>query len=528
MANDIAVTDGRPSPVVEIASGELRGVCAAGVCAFKGIPYGASSAGRNRFMAPQPPAPWVGVWDAFAYAGHALQSPNRPKRRPELETILGPADATPEGEDCLTLNLWTPGLGDGGKRPVMVWLHGGGFAYGSSNRVVTDGANLARRGDVVVVSVNHRLNIFGFLHLADIGGLDWAHSGNAGVLDLVAALRWVRDNIERFGGDPGNVTIFGESGGGGKVSVLLAMPAARGLFHRAIIQSGAAIRVSTRERANALAEAVLNEVGLGRGECERLQTLPAERLLAAIAPASRAVGRTRWPLLDRYDFGPVVDGNDLPQQPGEPGAPEIADDIPLMIGGTREESAFFLADDDGVWNGRLGEEALRQRIEAVAGAETDNLLAAYRAAMPQASPGDRLIAALTGSNFWIRSVLFAERYAARPRAPVYMYSLDWQSPAHGGRLKAHHAMDLPFVFDNADVPDTTAGAPGARELAARVSATWIAFARNGTPDNSGIPPWPRYEGQDRATMILDSICRVERDPNRELRLLWSRVASGRA
>ncbi len=327
-----------------------------------------------------------------------------------------------------------------------------------------------------------------------------------------------------FSAYPGKITIFNELDGGGKVSVLLAMPAARGLFHGAIIQSGAAIRMSTRERANALAEAVLKEVGLSRGECERLHTLPAERLLAAIAPASRAVGSTHWPLLDRYDFGPVVDGSDLPQHPGEPGAPEIADDVPLMIGGTREESAFFLADDDAAWNGTLSEEALGQRIAAVAAAETDNLLAAYRAAMPQAGPGDRLIAALTGSNFWIRSVLLAERYAARRRAPVYMYSLDWQSPAHGGRLKAHHAMDLPFVFDNADVPDTTASAPGARELAARISETWIAFARNGTPDNSGILPWPRYTSQDRATMIFDTACRVVSNPDREMRLLWSRVA----
>jgi len=526
VANDIAGTDVRLSPVVEIASGRLRGMQVAGVYAFKGVPYSASSAGRNRFMPPQPPQPWSGVRDALAYAGHALQSPNRPKRRPELETILGPADTTPEGEDCLTLNLWTPpGLGDGAKRPVMVWLHGGAFAYGSGNRAVTDGANLARRGDVVVVSVNHRLNIFGFLHLADIAGPAWACSGNAGVLDLVAALQWVRDNIEHFGGDPGNVTIFGESGGGGKVSVLLAMPAARGLFHRAIIQSGAAIRVSTRERANALAEAVLKEVGLGRGECERLQTLPAERLLAAMAPASRAVGRTRWPLLDRYDFGPVVDRSDLPQHPCEPGAPSIADAVPLMIGGTREESAFFLADDDVVWNGTLTEAALRQRVGAVADAETGDLLAAYRATMPQASPGDQLIAALTGSNFWIRSVLLAERYAERGRAPVYMYSLDWRSPAHDGRLKAHHAMDLPFVFDNADVPDTTAGAPGAHQLAARISATWIAFARNGSPDNSAVPSWPPYASRDRATMVLDTECRVAHDPDREMRLLWSRVAT---
>jgi para-nitrobenzyl esterase len=402
------------------------------------------------------------------------------------------------------------------------------FAYGSGNRAVTDGANLARRGDVVVVSVNHRLNILGFLHLGDIAGPAWTHSGNAGVLDLIAALRWVHENIDRFGGDPGNVTIFGESGGGGKVSVLLAMPAAHGLFHRAIIQSGAAIRVSTRERANALAEAVLKEVGIGRADFERLQTLPVDRLLAAIAPASHAVGRTRWPLLDRYDFGPVVDGSDLPQHPGEPSAPEIAEDIPLMIGGTKEESTFFLADDDAVWNGALNEEAVRQRISAVAGAETDDLLAAYRAAMPQAGPADLLIAALTGSNFWIRSVLLAERYATRRRAPVYMYSLDWQSPAHGGRLRAHHAMDLPFVFDNVDVPDTTAGASGAHELAARISATWTAFARNGIPDNSAIPRWPPYTMQERVTMILDTACRLAHDPNREMRLLWGRVVASRS
>lgn len=525
MANDIASADADLAPIVEIAAGKLRGALSAGIHSFKGIPYGASTAGRGRFMPPEPPQPGSGVRDALAYAGRAWQLPNRPKRRPELETLLGPADTTPEGEDCLTLNVWTAGLDDGGKRPVMVWLHGGAFGYGSGNRAVTDGANLARRGDVVVVSVNHRLNIFGFLHLADIGGSTWSHSANAGMLDIVAALRWVRDNIRAFGGDPGNVTIFGESGGGGKVSVLLAMPAARGLFHRAIIQSGAAIRVSTRERANGLAEAVLKGLGVGRNECERLQTLPAERLLAAIAQASRAVGRSRWPLLDRYDFGPLVDGSHLPRHPTDPDAPALADDIPLMVGGTREESAFFLADDDAVWNGSLTEAELSRRVAAVAGDKTDELLAAYRRAMPQASPADRLIAALTGSNFWIRTVLLGERYAARRRAPVYTYSLDWQSPVHNGRVKAHHAMDLAFVFDNVDVADTTAGAPGAKELAARISATWIAFARNGIPDNPAIPSWPTYTTVDRATMILDTDCRVARDPDREVRLLWSRVVA---
>jgi para-nitrobenzyl esterase len=522
MPNDV---NAALSPIVETTSGKLRGGASGGIVAFKGVPYGASTAGANRFMPPRPPEPWAGVRDALEYRGHAPQLPGRPERRPELQTILGPADATPEGEDCLTLNVWTPGLGDGARRPVMVWLHGGAFAYGSGNRAVTEGANLARRGDVVVVSVNHRLNIFGFLHLADIGDERFAHSGNAGVLDLVAALEWVRDNIAAFGGDPGNVTIFGESGGGGKVSVLLAMPAARGLFHRAMIQSGATIRVSTRERANALAEAVLKELRIARGESERLQQVPGDRLAAAIAPASRAVGKTRWPLLDRYDFGPVADGADLPQQPFDPEAPTVTEDIPLLIGGTREESGFFLADDDEVWEKRLSEGSLRARIAAVAGDDADRVLDAYRTLYPNAGREGLLIAALTGSNFWVRTVLIAERKAARRTAPVYMYSLDWQSPACGGRLKAHHAMDLPFVFDTTDVPDTTKGAPGARELAAVMSATWVAFARNGNPENPAIPRWPTYTPETRTTMVFDASCHVVADPDRDARLLWTRLVS---
>jgi len=525
MAEDAAL------PIVETATGKVRGAASNGICAFKGIPYGAPTDGANRFLPPRAPEKWGGVRDALGYHAQAPQLPGRPERRPELQTILGPADASSESEDCLTLNVWTPSLGGDGRRPVMVWLHGGAFAYGSGNRAVTEGTNLARRGDVVVVSVNHRLNIFGFLHLADIGGERYAHSGNAGVLDLVAALEWVRDNIERFGGDPANVTIFGESGGGGKVSVLLAMPAARGLFHRAVIQSGATIRVSTRERANALAEVVLKELGLGRTDCDRLQSVPADRLAGAIAPASRAIGRPPLPLLDRYDFGPVVDGTDLPSQPFDPAAPAIADGIPLLIGGTREESGFFLADDDEVWERRLTEEALRRRIAAVAGLEADRVLDVYRTLRPGASREDLLIAALTGANFWVRTVMLAERKAARQlenkrAAPVYMYSLDWRSPACGGRLQAHHAMDLPFVFDTADVPDTTKGAPGARELAAVVSATWAAFARTGGPENPALPHWPAYTQEERATMILDSECRLVADPDRDARLMWQRVATG--
>jgi para-nitrobenzyl esterase len=511
-------------PIVETAGGKLRGSTQAGIFAFKGIPYGASTGGSNRFQPPRPAEPWAGVRDALALGGRAPQWQGAPTRRPGMATLLGPVDTSPETEDCLSLHVWTPGL-DGAKRPVMVWLHGGAFHFGSANRAVTDGANLARRGDVVVVAANHRLNILGHFDLSGIGGERYGHSGNAGVLDLVAALEWVRGNIDRFGGDPGNVTIFGESGGGGKVSVLLAMSAARGLFHRAIIQSGASVRVSTRERAAALAEAVLQQLGVTRNSIDRLQTIPIEQLVAAITPAKRAVGRAELPLLDRYDFGPVVDGHDLPQQPCDAAPAAFSDDIPLLIGDTKDESTRFLADDDAVWNRTLTEAELRSRLAAIAGGAADRLVDLYRTRDPRGNPAELLIAALTHGQFWVRSALFAERKAAR-RAPVYLYSLAWETPAFEGRLKAPHALDLPFVFDNTEVAEATAGAAGARDLAATMSAAWIAFARAGNPATAGLPDWPAYTPEGRTVMVFDRECRTVTDPDRDARLLWGRIATG--
>ena len=513
---------GAGEPVVDTTSGKIRGVRVDGIDAFKGIPYGASTAGANRFMPPQKPAPWGGVREALDWAGHAPQA-FAGRRRPEVAHLSGVPDKVPVSEDCLTLNLWTGGL-DGGKRPVMVWFHGGAFSYGSANTPRTAGANLARRGDVVVVTVNHRLNIFGFLDLGELGGEKFAHSGNAGVLDLVATLEWVRDNVANFGGDPGNVTIFGQSGGGGKVSALLAMPAAKGLFQRAIVMSGAGIRMAEHERATKLADAVLGEVGLTANQLDILQTLPLERLLAAIAPAQKKVAPAGFRLLDRYGFGPVVEGHDLPHHPFDPAATDLSDDVPVMVGGTRDENALFLAPDDTVWNRTLGEDELKTRVAKVAPGNTDAVLALYRRMHPGMNPAELLIEITTDSNFWVRSVLLAERKAAKSKAPVYMYSFNWQTPVFDGKLMAPHALDVPFVFDTLDAVGITGHAPAAPAIAAAELATWAGFARAGTPDNKAIPHWPAYTAADRATMMIDTEWRVQTDPQHEARLLWTRIA----
>ena len=528
MAGDIEVLTERHaaatrSPVVETASGRIAGVTSGGVHVFKGIPYGASTAGAGRFMPPRKPESWTGVREAVAYAGRSPQAAAN-AQRPELATVWGPVDMLPVGEDCLTLHVWTPAL-DHSKRPVMVWLHGGAFSWGSANSPRYDGTNLALRRDVVVVAVNHRLNIFGHLDLSGLGDARFAQSGNAGVLDLVAALAWVREHAARFGGDPGNVTIFGQSGGGGKVCALLAMPGAKGLFHKAIVQSGASVRFAERERTTRLADAVLKHLGLGPGQLDALQALPLERLQEAVEPAQKTLPRPRCPLLDRYNFGPVIDGNVLPGHPFDPAAPALSDDVPIMVGGTRDESAIFLAPDDSVWNRTVTDDDLRTRIVAVAGDAADSLLACYGRRDPAAGPADRLITALSASNFGVRSGLLAERKALRARAPVWMYSFDWQTPAFGGRLKAPHSVDVPFVFDTLDVIGEPHRKPGAQALADRVSRTWATFARSGAPNNESIPAWPAYEAGRRAPILFDDDCRVVDDPDGEVRPLWSNVAT---
>ncbi len=510
---------------VETASGKVVGTIVEDVLVFKSVPYGASTAGPARFLPPQPPVPWRGARDCSLFSGRAPQAGLRPATRPELEDFSGAADPSPETEDCLTVNVWTPGCDPAAKRPVMVWFHGGAFAWGNANAPRLRGSRLAARNDVVVVTVNQRLNIFGHLDLAAFGGAPFGLSGNAGTLDMVAALEWVRDTIAGFGGDPGNVTIFGESGGGAKVSTLLAMPRAKGLFHRAIVQSGAAVRLRTKERALALTECVLRHLGSAAATPALLQSVPTADLLAAVAPAQKALGPAPMPLFDRYPFGPVVDGEVLPTQPFDPVASNVMPDIPLIIGDMKNETANYLAVIDRVWDRSLTETELRQRVEPIAGEDTGRVVELYGQLYPGVNPAERLIAVTTDSNFRIRSLVLAQRRAALRRGPVWMYSFQWETPVLEGKLKAPHAMDVPFTFNTLDLTNATDGRPDAQALADTMSSVWATFARHGRPDHASIPAWPVYEPENRATLVLDKVCRIENDPRGEERRLWQEITA---
>ncbi|MEP7314498.1 MAG: carboxylesterase/lipase family protein [Pseudomonadota bacterium] len=504
-----------PGVVVETGAGKVRGTLRNGVHAFKGIPYGASTAGANRFMPPKKPAPWTGVRDASRF-GH--QSP----QNMSFTQVLAPQADPAEGfeEDCLVLNVWTPGTGDGRKRPVMFWIHGGGFAQESGSWPWIDGEALARRGDVVVITINHRLNIFGYLHLGDVGGEKYAASGNVGMLDLVAGLEWVRDNVGRFGGDAGNVMIFGESGGGAKTCTLLAMPAAKGLFHRAAIQSGPYLRATPREDAGQTAKAVLDELGVSASRVDELQTIPAAKLLALKAGAMGPLPPRRGAV--RLGFSPVVDGRILPSHPFDPTAPTASAGIPLLVGCTEFEATLFFLRDDAAFN--LDAPAARQRLTDVLDESiAERAIAVYQKEHPGASPSDLFMRVMSDRMARLDTIRLAERKFAQGKAPVYAYLFSWKSPAQGGRLRAPHTVEIPFVFDNTEVPTEMTKAPSAKALAERTSNAWIAFARTGNPNHAGLPNWPAYSTIDRATMVLDDSCRVVNDPGRTVREFWAGV-----
>ncbi|MGC1397173.1 carboxylesterase/lipase family protein, partial [Candidatus Binatus sp.] len=351
--------------VVETDCGKLRGVAEGGVNVFKGIPYAASPEGDGRFAAPRRLQPWTGVRDAFDFGNRAMQDENAFALPPAMLKLFAGRELPPMSENCLVLNVWTPAVNDGRKRPVMFWCHGGAFISGSGDSPWYDGTNLCRKGDVVVVTINHRLGAFGYLHLAEFGGEGFGASGNAGMLDIVAALEWVRDNIAAFGGDAGNVTIFGESGGGAKVSVLMAMPTAHGLFHKAIIQSGPAVQMASRDDASETARQILAELNLSPGNVSELLKVPAVKLAQAQAAVLKKVSMMSFANRRRVGFNPVIDGKYLPGGPFAPTAPAISANVPLMIGTNKDEMTLFFA--FAPWLDGLDEAAMRKRVQMFVG-----------------------------------------------------------------------------------------------------------------------------------------------------------------
>jgi para-nitrobenzyl esterase len=497
--------------VAETTYGRVRGVEVNGIKVFKGIPYGASTTGKNRFMPPAAPAKWSGVRDALAYGSSAPQS--EPGARRATSAIAVAAAGLPaESEDCLVLNVWTPAVHDNRKRPVMFWCHGGGFATGSGSSPVTEGLNLARRGDVVVVTVNHRLNVLGFTSLEEAGGPEFASSGDVGMMDIVAALRWVRDNIAEFGGDPNTVMIFGQSGGGRKVATLLAMPSAKGLFHRAVIESGATLRLVEADQGTRVARELMTTLGIAKDRVRDLQSVPLDRLMSAYFEVVRKMNVDQM----TQGFSPLVDGMVVPKHPFHPTASPISSDVPVMLGSTRTELTSSAQEADF----SLTDGVMRTRIRQLLGNHADEAIRVYQKSNTGASPSDIYFLIASDYRYSGPVMKIAERRAGLGKAPVYLYYFRWETPVDGGRLKSPHTIEIPFAFDNVKAATRlTGGGPEAMALADKVSDTWIAFAKTGNPNQPKIPRWPAFNATDRPTMVFNTESRAVNDPIREQRLM---------
>lgn len=505
-----------PFVEVETTKGKVRGGTARGALSFKGVPYAGPMRGANRFRAPQPVKPWTGVFDATRLGAPALQKP---------KSTYGEQEPG-YSEDCGLLNVWTP-VADGRKRPVMVYLHGGGFVTGSAGSTSQDGGRLAAVHDVVVVASNHRLGLMGYL---------WVEGGdrvpNAGMLDIVASLEWVRDNIAAFGGDPENVTIFGESGGGGKVGTLMAMPAAHGLFHKAIIQSGAWPRRVTAEAARETTRRVMKALNLT--DVAQLDGVPAQALIdlqllddqnqGALASPRSGPQRLMSAGSDTDEaghFGPVVDGVILPVQPFDPNAAALSANIPLIIGWDRDEATFFNMGRPDTFT--MDEAALKRRLDIEFGDKASEILAAYRGLYPKAPPADIYIAIASARVFGNDSVTTASLKSDQA-APVWLYRYDYASnfPIAGtnATLKAGHATDIGATFYNWDLSGLHGNGPGLQQASHNLSTLLTTFARTGRPSGEGLPDWPVYDRLQRATLLVNTECRVENDPEADARKMW--------
>jgi len=489
---------------VETASGRVQGLISSGIRQFKGVPYGASTAGANRFQRPQPAKPWTGVRDCLGYAAVSPQVPYDVSHEYarliqfDLNVALGGM-----GEDCLHLNIWTPGTGRQDKRAVLFCIHGGGFAICSGNHPMYDGTKLAQWGDVVIVTVTHRLSGFGYLNLADLDPSGpWADAGAAGMLDLVAALEWVRDNIANFGGDPDCVTLVGQSGGGWKVSTLLTMPAARNLFHRVVVQSGSLLSHMSREIAAQVSQALIGQLGLTPATLSRIQELPWTQILAA----QTAVGA--------HAFAPIAEGAHIPAHPLDAQVASLSDHVPLIISTTLDDAGLFFD------RFAMTEQELTDTLSAGYGAKAGLLKQTYREYFPTKSPYLLHAQIITDAGFRRFAHAQAEAKAARQRAAVYTYLWEWPCPALDGKFGAVHAMDVAASMHNERDAILGAGSIEARRMCDDLASALLAFAKHGNPNNAQIPQWPRFDAAQRSNLVFNRDTRVECDPYGALRKWW--------
>lgn len=511
IGDDIAIADTR--------YGKVQGFILRGIYTFRGIPYGADTSGPNRFMPPQEPESWDDVFPAVWWGDSAPQIMDG-RYDNAFQSYADHWNYDDVSEDCLRLNVWTPAIDDGRKRPVLVWLHGGGYTNGNGiEQDGYDGENLSRKGDVVFVSINHRLGPIGFSDLSGIGGSKYAHSGNVGALDMVAALKWVRDNIEHFGGDPGNVTIMGQSGGGAKVCTLMGMPAAEGLFQRAVPLSGSTLEAMDQNTSRTIGEYILREAGLQAGDIDTLQEMPWKDYLQLAGRAARTYAEEQGSPGFRGGFGPVADGVNIPVGPYFSETDGLSSQVPMLICSTFHEWA--ISRTNPALEAITKQEAismLRERAGFMGGLgdRADEVYEGYTRAFPGARPVE--IMTLVASNR--RSVVETANAKAHQRAPVYVAWFGWEPPMFNGRMRAFHCLDICFWFANTDVMLThTGGGKRPRLLSEKMSDALLQFMRTGDPNTDGLPDWPAYTPERGETMVLNDESMVRNDPDGEGRRL---------